>query len=397
MSPSRSAPASDHGPSFDAIVVGGGPAGAAAALTLRKRPDVSVLVLEMSGYDAWRIGESLSPGVRPLLDYFDLWDAVRATQPLDAFGSRAAWGAPEPTTLDFLFTVHGAGWSLDRLALDRLLVETARARGAVVETGARFLDCARVDGAWSVRVRAPDGTTRVVRGRVLLDATGRRGRVARRLGAVRLTHDALVGVARVGRLPAGRTMDAMVQVEAIADGWWYTAPIPDGRVSTVLMTDADIARRLDAMRTPRWEAALDATSITRARLDGVVFDAPPRTFSAISSQLRAAAGDGWVAIGDAAASHDPLSSSGIPHALGSGTQGALVAADMLFGEGRAGNAYQQAVARDFAQYRRTHGQVYRSETRWPDAPFWRRRQATVTIDPHARIGAADARVDCAAA
>ncbi len=125
--------------------------------------------------------------------------------------------------------------------------------------------------------------------------------------------------------------------------------------------------------------------LTRARLDGVAFFGRPRTFSAVSSCLGRVGGDGWVAVGDAAASHDPLSSPGIPHAMGSGTQGALVAANTLFADGRALEAYQEAVRADFLHYLRTHWQSYQRETRWPDAPFWQRRRTAVAVKPDATV------------
>ncbi|MHC4880808.1 MAG: tryptophan 7-halogenase, partial [Planctomycetota bacterium] len=58
---------------FDVVILGGGPAGCAAGLTLLKRDGVSVAIVEASDYTVPRIGESLTPGIRPLLEYLDLW------------------------------------------------------------------------------------------------------------------------------------------------------------------------------------------------------------------------------------------------------------------------------------------------------------------------------------
>ncbi|MBY5163623.1 tryptophan 7-halogenase [Salsipaludibacter albus] len=378
----------------DVVVLGGGPGGSAAGLTLLKRDGLAVTMVEASDYVAPRIGESLTPGVRPLLEYLDVWDAFSEEQALDAFGSRAAWGSATPRALDYLFTVHGSGWTLDRARLDRLLAETFRARGGRLLTRTRFLGCTRTSDGWEVRVRVdrdglgrdsgdPDdrGEERVLRCRFLVDATGRPARLARWLGVARTVHDRLVGVARVGTLPPGRDQEAVVQVEACAYGWWYTAPTPGGRLATVLMSDVDLVRRADAADPDRWEALAADLPMTREGLDGVRFDDDPRVFPAATASLRRAGGDGWVAVGDAVASHDPLSSTGIAHALGTGTQAALVVANALFGDGRALAAYQQAVRADFARHLRTHWQVHQAEARWPDAPFWARRRTPVTLAP----------------
>lgn len=69
-------------PCFDVVIIGGGPAGISAALTLLKRTDISVLVVEAGHYDRPKSGESLSPGVRNLLDYLAVWDDFAGMAPL---------------------------------------------------------------------------------------------------------------------------------------------------------------------------------------------------------------------------------------------------------------------------------------------------------------------------
>ncbi|WP_299041006.1 hypothetical protein [uncultured Tateyamaria sp.] len=92
-----------------------------------------------------------------------------------------------------------------------------------------------------------------------------------------------------------------------------------------------------------------------------------------------------IAAGDAIAARDPLSSSGIPNAIAGGIQAARVAADALFGQGTLKPAYVAGVAADHAAYLKTHWRTYRTEARWPDAPFWKVRAAHVTRGPETRI------------
>lgn len=371
---------------FDVLVLGGGPAGTAAGMTLLKRAGTSVAVVEDSDYSSPRTGESLTPGVRPLLEYLDLWEQFRSEQSLESFGSQAAWGSAAAQSLDYMFTLHGTGWGLDRVRFDRMLAHAFRQRGGSLLTNTRFLGCARTaKGGWEVRVRGPGKEARAFRCRYLIDATGRPGRLGRHLGVPRTVHDRLVGVGCLGRISAHDTMESVIAVEACEYGWWYTAPVPGDRISVVLMSDADIVNRRQAARPGQWRSLLNDMALTGRRTHDVTFTEPPRVFSCLSSCLQQVGGQGWVAVGDAAASHDPLSSTGIPHAIGSGVHGALAAANALFSNGQMQESYQQSIHADFLQYLRTHWHYYQREARWSESPFWKRRCTPIRIDADARV------------
>ena len=373
-------------PAFDVLVLGGGPAGTAAGLTLLKRPDVRVGLVEGTTYTGHRVGESLTPGVRPLLEYLGVWDRFSRGRSLAAFGSQAAWGQPDLGSLDYLFTLHGNGWSLDRLDFDRMLAEAYERRGGTLFDGTRFVDAERdAEGVWSVRVAGR--RTEPIRARYLVDATGRRAGLARRLGVVREIHDRLVGIGGVVRLAPGAQVESTVLVEARPSGWWYSAPVPGQGLAVVLMSDVDLVHERRAGRPAVWRELLAQTEHTRQRLGDARLPERPAVFDAHSGRLLDAGGDGWVAVGDALVSHDPLSSTGIPHALGSGVQGALVAADALFVEGRMLPAFAEGVAADFQTYLDTRTRHYQREGRWPESRFWARRRGRVELDPHATISA----------
>lgn len=116
---------------------------------------------------------------------------------------------------------------------------------------------------------------------------------------------------------------------------------------------------------------------------------PPRTFPAFSSCLSPVAGENWVAVGDAACCQDPLSGSGIARALDTGIQAArAIDARLRTGQATALTAYAKWVADGFARYWITRLAYYAMERRWPESPFWRRRQPDLALQPHDRVALA---------
>jgi flavin-dependent dehydrogenase len=360
----------------DVAVVGGGPGGGATALSLRRHaPALRVALYEASRYAEPRIGETLPPPARGVLEHLGVWDAFTAQGHREVHGTVAAWGNAAPHDNDYLVHARGAGWHLDRTAFDRHLAAAAERAGAAVRRGVRVRRVSRQGDGWALA--AADGSR--LRARAVVDATGRSAAVARRLGARAVAVDRLVGLARTYREAPGDA-DPRSLVEAFADGWWYTAGLPGGERLVVLMTDADVARRLGLRDVAAWESRLAATRhvaplVRGARPRGPVFVRP-----AASRHLDPAAGGDagapWLAVGDAASAHDPLSSQGIAKALRAGIFAAYALADhLLRGDATALPRYRAFVENEIRAYLEARARTYAEERRFPAHDFWRRRVA----------------------
>ena len=84
----------------DVAIAGGGPGGCAAALSLRAfAPSLSVALIEATKYDAPRIGETLPPPARALLEHVGVWETFLAQSHRPVYGTSSAWGAPSPSCL----------------------------------------------------------------------------------------------------------------------------------------------------------------------------------------------------------------------------------------------------------------------------------------------------------
>lgn len=373
-------------PDFDVLIIGGGPAGAAAALTLRKRPDIKVLVMERGDYKQDKVGEALSPGTRELLRYLGVWEAFSGQQQLSIWGNQAAWGSDELHCLDFIFTLHGSGWGLNRRAFEQLLADAVQQQGGELWTQSRVEQLARTEAGWQVQVTDAQGQLRHLTCRYVIDAAGRASPWSLQAGAVRVRYDNLMGLANWLPRADGQQTEAFTLVEACEYGWWYGSPLPDGRLAVSLMSDQGLIQQQRLAKGDAWFALLAGTRHLR-RL--VSLDGPqpaPRASPAYSARLTPPHNAPIIAAGDAVASHDPLSASGIPRALATGIQAARAAADALFGDGKLKKAYHDAVAQDFGQYLGNHWRIYQAEQRWPRADFWRFRTAQPQLAPTTLVG-----------
>jgi flavin-dependent dehydrogenase len=358
----------------DVTVIGGGPAGAAAALTLLRYTSLHVALIERTRFEEARLGEALPPGVAPLLTYLDAGRVLDASTHLQARGTAASWGSPDVVSRDFLFAGRGKGWHLDRGQFDRSLASLVGERGGEAMLGTILVSDTRVAGRWRLRLRNAAGVCDVST-RFVIDASGRRAAFARRRGARRTIDDPLFGV--VGRLSSSsaQTFDSQILVESCPAGWWYSALVPGDCMVAVLMTDAATIRR-HRLHTPNgWLEHLDLTDHTRQRTADRVLAERPFVCPAFSQILNPMAGDGWIAAGDAAVGFDPLSSMGIGYALSSGIHAARAAADALEGSDARLREYAGHVRAHYDAYWTRRCKYYALERRWLDAPFWTRRSA----------------------
>jgi flavin-dependent dehydrogenase len=322
------------------------------------------------------VGEGLPPAAVPLLRRLGAAERLTCDGHLPSYGSASAWGSDRLRSTDYIRSPYGHGWHLDRPRFESCLRDAAGESGASLALGARVTEVVRAGRAWDLTVTSAGGEARL-RAAWLIDATGRSRWLARRLGVRQAREDRLLGIAALFRSAAGDAPDpdSLTLVEAVAEGWWYTARLPGARRVVVYLTDADTRSARAARRRDGFLQLLAETGHIRARLEAADYriDGSPRAAPAESGRLALSAGEGWLAAGDAAAAYDPLSSQGILSALYSGVRAGETVDALVRGDAAAGDAYARQIDDLYNAYRQNRALYYAGETRWPEQPFWSRR------------------------
>ncbi|WP_298886541.1 tryptophan 7-halogenase [uncultured Bradyrhizobium sp.] len=364
----------------DVVILGGGPAGTALALELKRHaPDLKILIAEAAMATDWRIGETLAPGAAQLLNGLGCWDHILRDGPIEGARSRAAWGSDRLHAHDFVFSTRGNAWHLDRIRFDEALRAAAETAGVEIWRGARFLSAVAEPAGWQLSLDW-QGRRVEIGARFVADATGRSARFATSQGSRRCFADRLVGVAALVRLCDGAPCDHATLVEARENGWWYSTALPGGRLVLAFMSDSDIVHHHSSARLEPWLAQLRGAPLTAARAAMAESADHIFTWPARSHCLDQPCGRNWVAVGDAASSWDPLSSAGIMKALRTGKLGAFVLLDAINGVDGGGAKYRRLIEAEYRHYRRDRRTVYRMERRWSGSAFWQRRHAPEPFD-----------------
>ncbi|TFV62374.1 UNVERIFIED_ORG: geranylgeranyl reductase family protein [Bacillus sp. AZ43] len=308
----------------DVLVVGAGPAGAAAAAwAARAGHDVVLADAAVFPRDK-TCGDGLTPRAIAELDLLGLGDWVRGharNRGLRAAGFGRQWELPWPGGE---FPDHGS--AVPRTELDARIRQAALGSGAVPFEGARAVDVERDgDRVTGVMFELDDDSTVTVPCRRLVVADGVRSPLGRVLG--REWHrDTAYGVAARSYVRSGRSDDEWIsshlelrgaEGELLSGyGWVFPLGAAAGEVNLGVGTLATSRRPAGV----QLKALLEVYAEQRRdewQLDGPVRDVASALLP-MGGAVSGVAGPNWALVGDAAGCVNPLNGEGIDYGLETG-------------------------------------------------------------------------------
>ena len=313
---------------YDALIIGGGPAGSAAAAVLAQHGH-RVLVLEREKFPRYHIGESLLPFTFHPLQRLGLIGKMRKSAFVKKYSVQFVSPSGKASQPFYFFTRYDRDtvaqtWQVLRSEFDVLLLDNAREKGATVKQESCVKELVK-EGERVAGVRAQDKNGRITeyRAPITLDCSGREAFAAVRhnwrVGDPEL-HKVAVwtyyqGAKRDEGIDAGTTTVAFVPEK----GWFWYIPLHNDVVSVGVVAEGKYLTRGGAKKPEKiFQRETGQNLWIKEYLSCGTQFGPYYITGEFSFHARYCGIEGLLLAGDAYCFLDPVFSSGVMLALKSG-------------------------------------------------------------------------------
>ncbi|WP_371659212.1 chloramphenicol-biosynthetic FADH2-dependent halogenase CmlS [Streptomyces sp. NBC_00280] len=374
-------------------IIGAGPAGCVAALTLQKLGH-DVEVFERDHFPRYRIGESFLPGTLSILNRLGLQEKIDAAGFVKKPSATFLWGQDQaPWTFSFS-TPRTSPWVFDhaiqvkREEFDQLLVDEVRERGIPVHEGTPVtnVDISASDSV-TLTVRQDDAP-RTVTSDFVIDAGGANSPLARQL-KIRRYDEFYKNFAIWSYFkrpdPFEGDLKGTTYSITFEDGWVWMIPLKGDLYSVGLVVDRSKAAEVKELGPDRfYRETLAKAKRAMDILDGAEMTDEVRIVHDWSYESELFSRDRFFLCGDAACFTDPLFSQGVHLASQSGVS-AAAAIDRI-------TQHEDELDDVHAWYNRTYRETYEQYHEFlasfytfasftePESEFWVKRRISEADD-----------------
>ena len=304
---------------YDAIVVGAGPAGSATGILLAES-GASVLVLDRAAFPRPKMcGEYLSPETARILDRLGVLEAVDRAGAVPLAGMTIT--GPDGSRIVGTYPTAGR-WrgyrdfalAIPRDRFDAILADRLRETRADFRERYRVTDIVMDRGAVAgVDALDPSGRTLRFQSRLVIGADGRNSVVARRLGLVRPHPLRRMALMTYMSGPSERADRGEIYLDP--PDYSILNPMAPGQLNVgmvIPLADAVPHRgRLDEL----FDARVARMPMLRRRLSAFRRDAPVAALGPLAVRVDDPRAGGVLLVGDSAGFYDPFTGEGIYTAL----------------------------------------------------------------------------------
>ena len=303
---------------FDVAIIGAGPAGSAAAISLARR-GYSVALMDKEQFPREKLcGDFINPSNWPILDELGVRGELllRAHETVTAFRLTSYRGGDVETPMPSINGAPTFGLGLRRFYFDQIMLNKAEGEGVTTFQASRVKRLQRQPAGWRIEFSRRE-SVEDLQATILIGADGRNSWVAHHLGMARGMEHRRRAVGFQLRLKCRTGLNGKVEIHLFAGGYAGLLGLGDGTINLCLaaekrrLSDRDPLDSLIESQLPGnpylKEILQQSERIGEARSTYPVYFPPRRAYD-----------DGILLIGDAARVNEPVTGEGVYFALRSG-------------------------------------------------------------------------------